>query len=651
MRVVIDIEANGLVNPDKIWVICCKDIDTGEYYVFRNVTDNVEERRRFLAYASSVHQWIGHNLLGYDWPVLMDLLGVDGPEGQIEKFLDTLILSKLIDYPRQGHSVDDYGQEFGLEKIKVPLSIFKEYSKELEEYCIRDVEITYKIYLKYLKYILKEEHKSSITLEHSFQLVVNSLSTNGFYFNTTKAKELLKEVTSSLEDIDKEFLKVFPPKLKLIREVTPKATKFNTISLSSIPKVLRDSVHEMEVDAPFCYCKWEEFNPSSHKQLIEVLHEAGWSPTDKTQTFIDTERLINKLKHTRNRTTELDIELKDCYSKLDKLVKYGWKINENNLTTLPESAPAPARLLAKRILLESRRRTLTEWLGLVQPDNRIHGKFYGIGAWTHRMATQQPNVQNIPTDRKLYGHEMRSFWRAPRNRLLVGVDADSIQFRVAAHYINDPELIRKIVEGKKADKTDPHSHNMKVIGDFCPHRDASKRTLFSLILGGGVPKLAEILGSSLDQAEEGRDNLYREYPGLITLKKEIVVADAKRGWFERFDGGRVRIPGETFSNRKHLCPSGYLQCGEAVVIKTAVVLSEPRLKKLDKSIIIVNIVHDEIQLEVPNNMELAIEAARIVADAIREAGVILNVRCPLAGSYWNDDRNDYTIGTNWSVTH
>jgi hypothetical protein len=45
------------------------------------------------------------------------------------------------------------------------------------------------------------------------------------------------------------------------------------------------------------------------------------------------------------------------------------------------------------------------------------------------------------------------------------------------------------------------------------------------------------------------------------------------------------------------------------------------------------------------------EIAKIQADSLKEVGEELGLRCPLAGSYWNDDHKDYTIGTNWSVTH
>ena len=80
------------------------------------------------------------------------------------------------------------------------------------------------------------------------------------------------------------------------------------------------------------------------------------------------------------------------------------------------------------------------------------------------------------------------------------------------------------------------------------------------------------------------------------------------------------------------------------------------LKRLEESTYLkdfklVNFVHDEWQVEVPNNMDIAIGIAEHMAKSLTIVGEELNLKCPLAGSYWNDDLKDYTIGTNWSVTH
>lgn len=655
MKLVIDIEANGLDNPTKIWVVVCKDIDTGEYHVFRHPSSDEEVRKKLLLLLSKADLIIGHFILSYDLPVLQNLCGLRYDESKI---IDTLVVSKLVDYSRQGgHSVADYGLEFGLEKIN--FTDFSKYSKEMEDYCVRDVDITHKIYLKYLDHTNDPVWRPSLRLEHEFQRCVNNLHSNGFSFNSTKASSLLEKVQEELNALDTEITRQFPPKLMFFREINPRVTKYGTLNKSDFRWHPTGDISEYN-GGPFCHCIWKEFNPSSHGQLVSVLHEAGWKPVDKTQTHIETEREVNKLKHHPKRTNELDIRFNGLILKLDGMRKFGWKINEANLSTLPASAPAPARTLAKRILLESRRRTLTEWLGLVRDgpgtDKRIHGSFYGIGAWTHRMAHQKPNTANIPNEfnvhdgsKKLLGKELRALWRAPRNRLLVGVDAEGIQLRVFAHYINDPDLTNAIVNGKKSDKSDPHSFNQKVFGPCCKTRQASKHSLYAIFFGGGPSKIAQIMGCSREEAQEAIDNLTKRYPGLDKFQRQQFPIDAKRGYFIGLDGRRVPIPGDTLGDRKHLCMSGYLQNGEAIVMKKATLKWLDKLKDYDSKL--VNMVHDEWQTEVPNNMEIALAVAKMQADSLAVVGEELHLNCPLAGSYWNDDKKDYTIGTNWSVTH
>ena len=361
--------------------------------------------------------------------------------------------------------------------------------------------------------------------------------------------------------------------------------------------------------------------------------------------------------------------------KLETLKVTGWKINENNLSSLPASAPSPARLLAKRILLESRRRTLTEWLGLVRDDSRIHGNFQGIGAWTHRMAHQQPNTANIPNEfdtqglTKLLGKEMRSLWQAPRNRLLVGVDAEGIQLRIFAHYIDDKEFTDALVRGRKDAKTDPHSLNQRILGSPCRSRAAAKRFIFALLLGAGITKLAQILECSEAECTAALDRLLERYTGFRKLKETIIPKDARNGYFHGLDGRKVLLPGQTVSERKHLAMSGYLQNGEAIVMKRATVKWYEKLRRdgfqvgerpaiivpgtktkiTPQKIMLVDLVHDEWQTETPNNMEIAIRVAQAQCSALEETGIDLKLKCPLTGSFNNDGHE--TIGTNWAVTH
>lgn len=736
MRVVIDIEANSLVNPSKVWLIVCRDIDTGEHYVFetpRPTVDGISQSGRdFLAFASRVTYWVGHNWLEYDYPVLHRLLGLEVRDvTNPDVSIDTLLLSRLCDYSRsqipssgsefkigggskasrpaasnsrgslqlgstevdspavggldrrqdrvalqsaglQGsetdakllptkytHSIESYGLQFGIPKGKY--NDFTQYTPDMLEYCKRDTDICYRIWCYYRNVITDPDWRRAISLEQDFQVVVNQLHDNGFSFNSAKAEKLLEKVKADLAVLDEQITKAFPPHEVLIREFTPKATKFGSISKTSVPRSLWSKLSEYEVGKTYRHTRTEPFNASSHKQLIDVLNTAGWSPVDKTSTHVEFDRSKEKSLDRR-----------------EHLSKYGWKINENNLSTLPPSAPVGARLLAKRILLESRRRTLSEWLMLVQEDGRIHGRFYGIGAWTGRMAHQKPNTANIPNEfdtqgvKKLLGKELRALWQAPKGRLLVGVDAEGIQLRIFAHLIDDKEFTDALINGKKSDKTDPHSLNQRILGSVCKSRQAAKRYIYALLLGAGVWKLSQILECTETECQEALDRLLRRYSGWRSLKEQDIPRDARRGYFSGLDGRKVLVPGANLSERRHLCMSGYLQNGEAVVMKLATLkwmkeiedayqegIHVPRRSGSGEPLglvgaqrpLLVNFVHDEWQTETRNDLSEALWVAKVQSEALRKVGEDLGLRCPLAGSYWNDDHKDYTIGTNWSVTH
>ena len=657
MKVVFDIETNGLENPTKIWLIVCKVLSSsdvkGSYdslQIFRKVSDDEQEKERFLRFAAGVRLWIGHNCIGYDNPVLSSLLGFEIP---LEKCIDTLIISQLIDFSRESHSIESYGEEFGLPKID--FEDFSKYTPEMEKYCERDVDICERILTLHGKGFLPGSNKHwrrALSTEQRMANVCRCLGHTGFGFDSVRSRVLLDRVLNTLNDLDHKLKEEFPPRLQLIREITPEYTKHGTLHRKDFRWCENGDLSEFN-GGPFCRCAWTVFNPDSHKQRIDVLRLAAWQPTDRTKTHID----VAQASKRRDRDPLVDWE-----QRLAHLSIYGWKINDTNLNTLPPQAPKSAKTLARRITVESRRRTLTEWLDLVDDyDDRIRGKFLSIGTWTHRMSHQKPNMANIANSHDLNGKEkylgadMRGLFIAPRKKLLIGVDADGIQMRILAHYIKDPEFTKSLVEGRKEDETDTHSLNKRVLGSSCKTRDAAKRFVYALVLGAGIAKLASILECSVSQTEEALNRLLSKYQGWLHLKEETALKDAKAGYFTGLDGRRVRIPGDSLSERKHLAMSGYLQNGEAVIMKMATLNWMDYLNANGyEGWRLVNLVHDEWQTEVDTrDIWYAREIAEVQCKALEEVGVELNLACPLKGTYGknHDDPKTWTIGTNWKVTH
>ena len=331
--------------------------------------------------------------------------------------------------------------------------------------------------------------------------------------------------------------------------------------------------------------------------------------------------------------------------------RYGWKCNEDNLKTLPKTAPAAAKSLAEWLTLEGRRSSLEEWIGQVHDDGRLHGKLWHIGAWTQRMSHSSPNTANIPAvwphDRtpetpvehikERYDARLRELFEADPNAYLVGCDADGIQLRMLAHYMRSDEYAKAILDGDKALGTDIHSLNKNALGSVCKSRDDAKTFIYAWLLGAGIDKVASILGCNRHEAINAVNDFLAAIPDLQRLKKRDIPHYSRQGGFKGLDGRFINCTSE------HLMLAGMLQSGEAIVMKTANVYWYHSAKRMGIRFKQVNFVHDEWQTVVYGDEADAHRMGKLQAMAIMQAGVDLDVRCRLDGSY--------KIGQNWKETH
>lgn len=625
---VVDIECDSLT-PSVIWVAVTKNVQTNEEKIW--ITPHETNPQAFLDYLCN-HTLVGHNILGFDLPVINRLCN---GKLKLSGCLDTLVLSRLANsWKYSNHSLDAWGVRLGSNKID--FSDFSSLSQEMVDYCIQDVRLTTKIFNKlYKSYVSKGRFDKAIRLEHDSAILCETMKRNGFYFETTKAIDLHKEICDKLSELNEAIQKDFRPKTIPIKEITPSLTAKGNISKKDF-RFLEGEPEDygFSADAPFSRFEWVTFNPGSPKQRIEALNACGWKPREKTDGHIKAEREGDK-------------------EKLEHFKTYGWKTSETNLATLPKNAPEGARKLVQWITLDSRRSTLEEWLNAVdKTDNRIRGNFKHIGSWTHRKSHSGPNMANIPSSAYppegreptpvesiniTYNGLMRSLWSVPPKRMLVGTDAEGIQLRVLAHYIGNPSYTEAIVNGKKEDETDIHNVNKRALGLSHITRDDAKTFIYAWLLGAGTGKIAEILRTNSHQANDAMNSFLSSIDGLSKLKYGIIPEDAQRGYFLGLDGRVVRCDSE------HLMLAGYLQNGESVIMKWANRIWYKRLKKERIWFKQVNDVHDEWQTEVEDCIETAQYVAKIQREAIRQAGEELEVKCRLDGSS--------EIGYSWLETH
>ena len=164
-KLVVDIETDAIPST-KVWMVGCLDVDTQEAKTFLYPVDTKE----LIECLNSYETIIGHNIIGFDLPVLERVLGVTVSPSV--KVVDTLILSRLYNPQLEnGHSLKAWG-----ERLKFPKGDYNDWTKltpEMIEYCKQDLRVTAKVY-EVLMGRLVEFEGESIDLEHRVQHIITS---------------------------------------------------------------------------------------------------------------------------------------------------------------------------------------------------------------------------------------------------------------------------------------------------------------------------------------------------------------------------------------------------------------------------------------------------------------------------------------------
>lgn len=664
---VVDVETDALWRYTTIHCIVASDME-GHEYVFEQPTKNPYARKRFYELVRN-RPVAGNNFLGFDLRALRDLLGTDLPVRESD-VLDTLVVSRLLNYKKSGgHSLENWGESVGVKKEGVGIKDWSVYTPLMLERCKSDVRVGVAMVNRMRRFLEDPDWDMSITVEHQVAVMCSDMTRNGLPFNKVEAAILLDMLREKVAPIEASLQQDFPPRPAKLKQVVPVRTKKGTLSVQqfqwarnhewqydpeSNTVLLGDVVPDYDPDLscfggePFDLLHLVPFNPGSPLQVVTILNEAGWKPTEKTKGHLDA------LKEIRRNRRSIDPAQRE---RLAHYEVFGWKVSEENLKTLPDTAPESTKKLAQRLILSSRISDLEEWIALTQADGRIHGDYTSIGAWTHRLSHSHPNTANIPVAKRSkkdnefetfvndINDSMRALFIAPKGYRLLGTDADGIQMRIFAHLVGDERLIDALVNGSKDvdPPTDIHSVHRRALGVVCKSRDSAKTFIYAFLLGAGVAKVAEILECSVKEAKAAVDAFLAFYPGLKFLKEKRIPDDAARGYFIGLDGRKVACDSE------HLMLSGYLQNGEKVIMAHCGVWWERRLREEGLPYWLLNWVHDEWQVLIPDDDVIAKKVTDIQLESFAYVTKLLNMLCPLAGT--TSIHDGFIGGYTWRETH
>ena len=192
----LDLEADGL-NPTRIWCVVTRENGVN------TVHTTPDTLCKALEGSVSV---CGHNLIGYDLPVLKRLWGVSVAP---ERIVDTLVLSRLYDPSRAGgHSLKVWGELLGFPKGDH--DDWSCLSTAMIEYCERDTEVTEAVHKQLVKDMVGFDQRS-IDLEHKVQYAVQQQERNGWLLDQELAHDLLATFKERMNEIEEELQEKFPP--------------------------------------------------------------------------------------------------------------------------------------------------------------------------------------------------------------------------------------------------------------------------------------------------------------------------------------------------------------------------------------------------------------------------------------------------------
>ncbi|MGN1408793.1 MAG: DNA polymerase I [Eubacteriales bacterium] len=275
-------------------------------------------------------------------------------------------------------------------------------------------------------------------------------------------------------------------------------------------------------------------------------------------------------------------------------------------------------------------------------NGRIHTKLNQTGTATGRLASSDPNLQNIPVRGEM-GRELRKFFVAEDGYTLIDADYSQIELRLLAVLSDDMAMKKAFTDGEDIHATVASQVFGVDIDEVTPEqRRRAKAVNFGIVYGIGEFSLSKDLGITRKMAKEYIENYLATYSGVDRYLKNTVEEAKKNGCTTTMFSRRRNIPELSASNRntkafgERVAMNSPIQGTAADVIKIAMINVSQALKDAGIDARLIMQVHDELIVEAKE--ECASEAAEILVREMENAvklSVPLTADCGV-GKTWYD---------------
>ena len=466
------------------------------------------------------HTFAIHNGIGYDLEALK-ILGYDVSKCLV---IDTLYLSWYLYPTRILHGLEAHGEEFGIPKP--PIADWSTLTQEEYNHRVmQDARIQQMLWKKIMRdfYRLYENNKSDVVR------VINHIQMKGFHLRNSqetrwkldvgKAITLQHELTKDVEGRREILRKVMPLNPIHKDRKRPSKSMFKLNGQLSIHGTnwLKDCLKfdiDFNLSEERIFDKYEEGNPDSPNQLKDWLFSLGWEPEtfDYKRNEDGSERKIPQITVPKSGGM-LDPDL--------------WRMAKTN---------EDLKELVGYGIVKNRLSIVNGWLGNHEDGYLIAG----AAGFTNTLRLRHRGLVNIPSNRVLYGKEIRGLLTCEENEELLGSDLSSLEDRCKHHYQipHDPEYVRTQVEDPLFD---PHlaiceiakiltpeqvlDHKHK-LANYDDERSIGKTTNYGCQYGAGPPTLARQAKIPLSVAKEAWEAYWKLNFSIKLVADEQVTKKA-----------------------------------------------------------------------------------------------------------------------------
>ncbi len=299
------------------------------------------------------------------------------------------------------------------------------------------------------------------------------------------------------------------------------------------------------------------------------------------------------------------------------------------LTVLARLHPIPAMIIKHRELTKLKNTYIDALPTYVNKEtHRVHTTFSQSVAATGRLASSNPNLQNIPADASGYGIEVRAAFKSGEGRVFISADYSQIELRVLAYLSQDKNLINAFLAGH-----DIHTETAARLFDTTvvtnEQRQLGKRINFSILYGLTPYGLSKDLNISFKDAKKYIERYFEQYPQVAAWMKSIIEYTTEHGYVETFWGRRRYIPTIYEKNRTlyeeacRIAVNTVAQGTAAEIMKLGMIAVHSALREQFPASCIVLQIHDELIVSAP--IADAISVEQLVKKALESAVVNWNV--------------------------